>query len=263
MSDAIFVRDGGTLVPTGHAVGPWDSSQLHGGAPAGLAANAIAALVPELHLARAAFEFLGPVPFAPLTLQAAVTKPGRRFALAEATLAGPDGRTVLQARGVLLRRGEAMALPEAAHWADAARFEAPHLGAPSPFDPGEDGLDGFHLSGMEIRDARPGDEGTGRGSAWFRLAHPFVEGETTHPVVRAIAAGDFANGISRVLSFETHLFVNCDLTVTMLRPPEGEWVLLDATTRIDPAGIGLTSGVLHDLDGPLGFAQQTLFVAPR
>jgi hypothetical protein len=34
-------------------------------------------------------------------------------------------------------------------------------------------------------------------------------------------------------------------------------------TRIDETGIGWASSTLHDRRGPIGFAQQTLFVAPR
>lgn len=49
-------------------------------------------------------------------------------------------------------------------------------------------------------------------------------GEETTAAGRAIAAADFANGISHVLDFRTHLFVNTDLTVTLLRDPVGPWV---------------------------------------
>ena len=53
-----------------------------------------------------------------------------------------------------------------------------------------------------------------------------------------MAAADFGNGVSRVLDFDRHLFVNTDLTVHLHREPVGEWVLLDARTVADPAGRG-------------------------
>lgn len=258
----IFTRDGAALVPSRHAVGPWDPAQLHGGAPAGVMAQALQALAPEMQLARTTFEFLGPVPLAPLTVSARVLKPGRRFLLAEAELA-TGGRPVLLARAVLLRRGEPMALPEGATWPDGLPCEGPGTSVPQPATGDAPGAEAFHLTGMKIRYAGGTRFGGGRSLAWFRLAGPLVAGEATGAAARAIAASDFGNGVSHVVDFRTHLFVNTDLSVTLLRDPVGEWVLLDARTRLDAAGIGWASSVLHDERGPIGFAQQTLFVQER
>ncbi len=116
---------------------------------------------------------------------------------------------------------------------------------------------------MEIRYGGGTRFGGERSLAWFRLAGPLVADEATGPAERAVAAADFGNGVSHVLPFASHLFVNTDLTVTLLRDPVGAWVLLDARSRIVPEGIGWASSVLHDERGPIGFAQQTLFVQAR
>lgn len=264
MSDVtIFTRDGPAFVPTGHAVGPWDARHLHGGAPAALVARAQQALAPEMQLARTSFEFLGPVPLDALEVTAEVLKPGRRFLLAQAQLTAA-GRPVLLARAVLLRRGEPMALPAGAAWPDGLPCEGPEASVEQPStwrSPPEQ--EGFHLTGMDIRFGGGTRFGGGRSLAWFRLSGPLVMGEETLPVSRAVAAADFGNGVSHVVDFRTHLFVNTDLTVTLLRDPEGPWVLLDARTRLGPDGIGWASSVLHDERGPIGFAQQTLFVQER
>lgn len=257
----IFTREGESFLPTGHAVGPWDPGQLHGGAPSALLAEAIQALAPEQQLARCTFEFLGPVPHGALELAARVRKPGRRFQLAEAELTA-DGRTVLLARAVLLRRAEPLALPDPARW--PAELPAPLPDACPPMTGEwvrEPGQKGFHLTGMELRDA--GRPGAGRAAVWFRLAGPLVAGRELLPAARAVAVGDFGNGIANVLDFRTHLFVNTDLSVTLVRDPVGEWILLEATTRIDPAGIGVARSTLYDERGPIGTAQQTLFVQAR
>ncbi len=255
----IFVEEGGAFVPSAHAVGPWDPDQLHGGAPGALTARALQALAPGMQLARTSFEFLGPVPMAPLVVSARVLKPGKRFLLAEAELSAA-GRPVLLARGVLLRRGEPMELPEGAGWPDGLPCEGPGESVPQP-STGRGR--GFHLTGMDIRYAGGTRFGGSRSLAWFKLAGPLVAGTPTGPVERVMAAADFGNGVSHVLDFRTHLFVNTDLTVTLLRDPEDEWILLDATSTIDPAGIGWARSTLHDLRGPIGFAQQTLFVQER
>jgi hypothetical protein len=43
----------------------------------------------------------------------------------------------------------------------------------------------------------------------------------------------------------------------------GEWVLLDAVTRVERQGTGLAWSVLHDEVGPIGVAAQSLFVDRR
>lgn len=107
---AIFTHVDELFVPTPHAVGPWEPGQLHGGAPAALVVPGGQALAPEMQLARCSFEFLGPVPLAPLEVTTSVVKPGKRFQLIDAQITAAGG-PVLLARAVLLRRGEPMALP--------------------------------------------------------------------------------------------------------------------------------------------------------
>ena len=67
-------------MPTEHARGPWDPRALHGGAPAALIARAFERMEPgaELPIARLGFEFLKPIPLAPLTLTTRIVRKGRR-----------------------------------------------------------------------------------------------------------------------------------------------------------------------------------------
>ncbi len=91
--ESIFVADGDRFVPTEHARGPWDPRALHGGAPAALIAAAFERMQPgaELPFARLSFEFLRPVPMAPLKLSTRISRPGRRVQALEAELSA-DGR---------------------------------------------------------------------------------------------------------------------------------------------------------------------------
>ena len=50
--------------------------------------------------------------------------------------------------------------------------------------------------------------------------------------------------------------------VHLSRGPDGEWLLLDARTRLAAEGNALAEAVLHDLRGPVGRSAQTLVVAP-
>lgn len=54
-----------------------------------------------------------------------------------------------------------------------------------------------------------------------------------------------------------------DLTVSLNRRPEGEWIGLQARTLLHPRGIGWAESVLHDERGELGLATQALVVQQR
>ena len=60
-----------------------------------------------------------------------------------------------------------------------------------------------------------------------------------------------------------YLFINTELTVHLFRLPVGEWVCLDAVSRIDPSGVGVAESILWDEVGRLGRGNQALLVAPR
>ncbi|MGZ4268372.1 MAG: thioesterase family protein [Solirubrobacteraceae bacterium] len=259
MTEPIFRRDGDAFVPTVHAVGPWAPGQLHGGAPAALVGEALTE--PGFQLARITFDFLGPVTTEPLTIATETVKPGRRAQLAEAELSA-GGRPVLRARALRLRRA-------AVDLGDAAGPGEPPPGgpadaAPSPFPGAGAGQEGFHTTGMDIRFLPGSDYGRGPARAWFRFARPLVDDESPGPVSLALAAADFGNGVSRVVDFDRYLFINADLTVHLHREPRGEWVLLDARTRLEAGtGAGLAASTLHDEQGPIGLAAQSLFVDAR
>lgn len=244
-------------MPTGHARGPWDLGRLHGGAPGALIAEAVQE---EGYLvARLTLDFLGPVPLAPLTVSTRTTKLGRSFQIAEAELAA-GGHVVVRAQAVRLRRGH-VELPERPDQEPPPT--PPQAGRRDPFPtrggPGE----GFHLTAMEVRFVDGTGFGLGPAHAWFRLTRPLIDDEDASPLARAVAAADFGNGVSRIVDFDRYLFVNTDLTVHLHREPAGEWVMLDARTRLESHGAGLAHSTLYDEHGRLGMAAQSLFVAER
>lgn len=266
MSDAIFQREGDLYVASAHTRGPWDPDAQHGGAPAALLADYVARAEPgaEMQVARLTYEFLGPVPIGPLTAAAEVVRPGRRFQLVEGELCDAGGRAIVRVRAVRLRRGD-VALPAGLDTGGPPPGEPPATAPRARFPRPPEGEDhrGFHRTAMDIRDAGGSAFGGGPALTWFRLALPLVAGESPSPIARVAAAADFGNGTSRVLDWDEHLYVNTDLSVHVHRDPAGEWVLLDAVTRVERQGTGLAWSVLHDERGPIGVAAQSLFVDRR
>jgi hypothetical protein len=254
---AIYVPDGNAFVPTDLSRGPWDAHAQHGGAPSALLARALERESGELGLARITLEFLKPVPLEPLTVSTRVVRPGRRVQLAEATLEA-SGTPVCRALGLALARpeGAAPSVPAA-----DAPLPPPDGVEPAGSPPGVRPM--FGGDGVELRFVRGTFEGRGPAAAWIRFKVPLVEGEDPTPVQRVAAAADFGNGVSAALDWSTHVFINADLTIYLVRPPRGEWVGLDSRTVVETDGVGLAESVLHDADGAIGHAAQALLVGPR
>lgn len=256
MSEAIFIPDGDAFVPTEHALGPWDENALHGGAPGALMARAIERVESDqpMFVARLTFEFLRPVPLAPLHVATRVVRPGRRVQLVEATTTS-DGTEVARAVALRIRVTE-LSLPTEA---------LSSVGAPAPPEEGQDlsaaPWRGFGAS-MDVR-LVAGKFFEGPTTVWFRLRRPLVAGEDPTPLMRVVAAADFGNGISSAVSFFEYLFINPDLTVYLHRELEGEWVCLDAVTAAAPHGVGVAQSALYDRQGVLGRSLQALFIDQR
>jgi hypothetical protein len=250
----LFAPDGDLWVPSGHTRGPWDPNAMHGGAPAALIARAVDGVATDgpMQTTRLTIELLRPVPIAPVSVEATVLRPGRRLQVVDVVLEA-DGQVCCVARAVRISVRDVDVPP--------AQPESPVPGPQEaqarPFDPDREM---FPTTGMEVRFARGSYAEAGPALAWFRPRMPLVPGEEWTPLQRAAAAADFGNGVSQVLGWETHVFVNPDLTIHLHREPRGEWIGLDARTDALPTGIGQAVSILHDVHGRIGAAAQSLFV---
>jgi hypothetical protein len=103
----------------------------------------------------------------------------------------------------------------------------------------------------------------GPATVWIRLRADVVEGEVPSPLQRVAAAADFGNGLSRIVPFDTHTFINPDLTIGLSRVPAGSWIGLDIVTRLAPDGFGQAESTIFDTAGPVGRAVQSLIVEAR
>ncbi len=251
----------GAFELTGQARGPWQPDAAHGGAPTGLLASAIEGEGRGDGLRLTAFSatFHGPVPLGPVEVETEVLKPGRRQRVVAARLRA-DERTLVEARGILIRRGS-VDLPQ------GLGEVAPVLAPPESCEPVDQSLwawrdePAFHRTANTVLRIEGGPDRLGStGAAWFHLDYPIVSGDETSPAVRAVAAADFGNGVAHPVAFGEYLFVNCDLNVSMFREPAGEWIGLVSRTDLSGSGAGLTTTELHDLDGRFGSASQTLYV---
>ncbi|CAB4865735.1 MAG: thioesterase family protein [Actinobacteria bacterium] len=262
MADAVYIPLGDNrYMPTALARGPWSPDHQHGGAPTGLLTRAVEQ-VPTgqpMRLTRITFDFLGALTLDEMTVRTEVVRPGKRVQWVSAVIES-GGRDVLRAMALFMRTEEATSPVVDLQ---PAPLPLPGDDLPSAVDELNAG-EMFAGSAVDIRLAGQKDSwiAQGPGRAWFRLKVPLVQGETPTPQQRAVSAADFGNGISAALDWGEWLFVNSDLTVNLLRVPQGEWISLDSVMRIGGDGTALTETRLADVEGGIGTAAQSLFVAP-
>jgi hypothetical protein len=256
---ALFERHADRFVPTPLALGPWSPTALHGGPPAALLGRAIERYDggESTMVSRLTLELLRPVPLAPLELVTRLVRPGRKVQLIEALLRAGT-LDVARMTGLRIRQQPLQLPPDLPM--EPIVVEPPERGVDAQRLSGY--LEGFHTHGVEHRYVRGQLEKAGPATDWIRLRFPLLEDEEPSPLVRVCAAADFGNGVSQILP-RSHTFINPDLTIYLHRYPRGEWVCLDAVTRVEPNGVGLAESRLLDRDGTIGRALQSLIVEER
>ncbi|GAA4090359.1 thioesterase family protein [Nonomuraea soli] len=239
----------GRYLATEHAQGPWDPSMQHLGPVTALIVHELGDS--ELELSRLVVEIFAPVPVAELEVATSVVRDGKRVQCLEATVSS-GGRPYVRATAWRIRTEQTPATP---------------VGGPPPmpetsasswlttsFGYGR-AMDWRFVSGSAVE--------PGPATAWGRARIPLVKGFEPTPLERLALFADSGNGISFALDFDSYLFANIDLTISLFRMPVGEWICMDSATVIGPTGRGLTRTTLSDSLGEVGTATQTLFVGPR
>ncbi len=242
--------------------GPWHPAHQHAGPPSALVCRAIeAAAAPHglTHLGRFTGNLLRPVPIGALTIEVAEDYVGRNAGHFSARLIAGDKEVARFT--ALMQREDAVPVPEGTPGHPlpvAPRAPADCETVFMPFAGKQRGYGDL----VENRVAE-GRFFRGPCSIWFRLRHPLVDGETPSPYQRVAVAADSGNGVSASLDFARYSFVNCDLTINLMRRPLGEWVCLQARTALGGNGCGLAESALYDEQGLIGRATQSLAVRLR
>jgi hypothetical protein len=208
-----------------------------------------------MQVVRLTVELLRPVPIAPLVINSVVTRPGKKVQVVEATIVAASV-DVAWARALRIR---------------SVPVEVPPQPADPPAPPvpvaGEDATSSSartaFAAAVDLRFVTGSWDELGPVTMWSRLLVPVVAGEEPTPLQRTAAAADFGNGVSRIVDFETHIFINPDITVALSRLPVGEWIGFDAVSRLSSQGYGQAESLIFDGSGPVGRAVQSLLVEPR
>lgn len=243
--------------PTTHAGGAWTDDELHMAPVSGAIIDAIDHFIgsrpsTSLGLARITFDILGKLPATEFAVDVRVVRPGRTIELLEATMT-TDERPVIQARAWLLAHQDTRTVA-GGHPDQLPDPDGLPSGSLTHVWPG-----GF-VSSLDVRHC--GEPSPGRSQTWVSTDINLLADRPTSDLARFVGLIDTANGVAVRQSPAEWMFPNVDLTVHLYRQPRGRWVGLDTTVTFGTDGHGLTSTVLHDIEGPVGRSEQILIVKP-
>lgn len=240
-----FIRDGASYQPTRAAVGPWDSSSLHGRVVIGLLGAVIEQRhgSPEYMPARLTVDMYRLPDLSPVEVTTRAIRDGYRIKVIEAEFFSGG---VSMARGTcqLLRRGTP---PEGKVWSP------PNWKVPTP-------------DAITINDARAtlGDMwrirpitgvfgGDGPRQLWMAETRELIGGEPLTPFMRVAVAADFASPYAN--SGEGRLnYINTDVTLYLHRLPTTEWIGFEVVNHHATDGVAIGECWIYDEQGAIGTA---------
>ena len=235
--------------------GAWSPDEQHMAVATGLTVRELERIPggEGKRLCRISLDILGMIHQGECTIATRVLRPGRRVELVEAEWRSKD-------RPTIVARGWRLATDDTTEGAGTEDEPMPHPDEAEPVGH-MDAWEGRFLRTLEYR-TLPGWR-PGRGRVWLRTDTTLVAGEPTSDLARMMGMTDVANGLApRVAPGGVWSYPNVDLQLHLHRAPAGEWLGVDVRQQYGTDGIGLTSSVLHDLDGPFGRAEQILLVRP-
>ena len=234
-----------------HAQGAWNPHEQHMAPATGVLCAELEQFQPrdEMRIGRVSLDIFGLIAFGEFTVHTRVIRAGKTIELIEAEMQA-NGKTCIVARAWKMMKQDTSAI---------AGLEDQSIVHPETL-PVWDGMKcwpGGYIQSIETRAAE--GHRAGKGIVWLRNDLDIVEGQETSSFVRLLGMVDTANGIvPRQNPASGWGFPNLDLQLHLYRLPQGKWLGLEATQQYGDDGIGLTSAVLHDEQGPFGRSEQIL-----
>ncbi|MEV5650480.1 thioesterase family protein [Nocardia sp. NPDC052254] len=252
-----FVRvDEHAFEPTVHVGGAWSADEQHFSPLGGLIVHEIERSRtgrPPMIAGRICFDILGRIAFDRFEIHVETIRPGRTIELVQANV-------VIGGRAVVTARVWYLTVQDTGTVAGNSFRSTAAPGTLQPW-PLTSVWPGGYIASLETRPV--GTPTPGRTTAWVRSPIDLVADEQAGATASFVALVDTANGIAVRQPPTEWMFPNLDLTIHLFREPTGRWTGLDTSVAFGATGQGLTSTVLHDVDGPVGRAEQILTVRPQ
>ncbi|MGP9688246.1 thioesterase family protein [Psychrobacter sp. AOP22-C1-C5] len=245
--------------PTKHAQGAWNEHEQHMAPATGLLTAELNGYAPQanMRIARISLDILGLIPLDDFTITTRCIRPGKTIELIEAVMSS-------RGRDAIIARAWRLMTQDTSEIAGLEDQKLQHMPEDLPAWDGMKGWPGGFIESVHL--VTDAERRPGRGRVWITNDVEMVEGISTGDLVHLLGMVDTANGVvPRVglgLSTLEWMFPNTDLQIHMHRAPQGRWLGIEAVQQYGDDGIGLTSAILHDTQGPFGRSEQILTIRP-
>lgn len=239
-----------------HAQGAWNEHEQHMAPATGIMSYELEHFNPriDMRIGRISLDIFGLIAFGEFSISTRVIRAGKTIELLESEMQA-QGKTCIVARAwrMLMQNTQAVAATE-----DQPISQPEHL----PVWTGMSRWPGGFIQSIQAR-ADLAQHRAGKGIVWLHNGLDLVEGQHNSDFTRLMGMVDVANGVApRQEGIFDWAFPNLDLQIHMHRLPKGQWLGLEAIQQYGADGIGLTSAILHDVDGPFGRSEQILTLRP-
>lgn len=238
---------------TPHAQGAWNPHEQHMGPVSGVMVAELESAPnrADMRFARFSFDIFGLIPAGDFSITTRILRPGRTIELWEATLEAKNKVCVVCRAWRMVITDSS----EIAELEDQTTEHQPHTLAPWN---GMDHWPGGFIQGITSK-AAPNHR-LGKGLVWLHTDKTLIANQPCGDLAHLMGLVDTANGVAPRQEGEriTWAFPNIDLQIHLYRRPKGQWLGLETVQQYGTDGIGLTSSVLHDLEGPFGRSEQIL-----
>ncbi len=247
------IDDDGWILGNDAARGPWAKNGCHGGPVAGILARAAEQEVADKQLVRITIDLCRPVPLDGFKITYSHTHAGRNVSRGTLQLKNKDDSICATASTLFLPSEDIGDVKTTAidtpKFAEASAFAFPKIVASH----------GHSTFADHVVLACKGEWRNGPNTIWMRaprlLAHEELSGfQTICPL------SDCCNGFSRNEEVQSVSFINPDLSIQLHRLPTSDWIGAKFSSQWESNGIGLASALLFDDVGPIGAAQQIVFL---
>ena len=241
-----------------HCQGAWNTHEQHMAPASGLMSYELELFQPreEMVYGRISYDIMGLIPLKNFTVTTRNIRPGKTIELIETTLSCDD-KTAIIARAWRLIKGDTSAVASCEDQAIVSRSQMrkwPEIA---------DIWAGGYIKSIKDHLHTNLDRRNGCAQMWISNDLEMVEGIKTSPFVKLIGMVDTNNGLAIAQDAPfSHMFPNIDLQIHLYRMPKGQWLGLDTRQQYGASGVGLTTAVLHDEEGPFGHSEQILTVRP-
>ncbi len=234
-----------------HAQGAWNPHEQHMAPASGIIAAELEQFLPrsDLRIGRISFDIFGLIAFGDFSITTQIIRTGKTIELIEAEMRA-NGKTCIVARAWRMCIQDTSQI---------IGIEDQSVHHPESYDAwnGMQRWSGGFIQSISARKDR--SNRAGKGLVWLNNDLEMIEGQIKSDFVHLIGMVDTANGtVPRQEGEFSWGFPNLDLQIHLYRFPTGKWLGLETVQQYGADGIGLTSSVLHDVQGPFGRSEQIL-----